>query len=61
MAVRLLLEAHDVWFCRTSRPFGATQVASSGGEAHLLPPSPVVFGALRTALGEHLARPGQNF
>jgi CRISPR-associated protein Cmr3 len=61
MAMRILLEAHDVWFCRTSRPFGATQVASSGGEAHLLPPPPVVFGAVRTALGERHAAPGQNF
>jgi CRISPR-associated protein Cmr3 len=51
---RLFLEAQDVWFFRTSRPFGATQAASSDGEQHLLPPGGVVLGAVRTALGDRL-------
>lgn len=51
MKTRLFLEAQDVWFFRTSRPFGATQAASSDGEPHLLPPAGVVFGAIRTGLG----------
>lgn len=51
MGTRLLLEAHDVWFFRTSRPFGGTQATASEGEPFVLPPPGVVFGAVRTALG----------
>lgn len=52
MAVEIILEAHDVWFFRTSRPFGAAQSTASDGEAELLPLPGVVFGALRTCIGE---------
>lgn len=50
MAAWLLIEAHDVWFFRTSRPFGSDQ-ATALGEAQVLPPPGVVLGGLRTALG----------
>jgi hypothetical protein len=52
MAVEIILETHDVWFFRTSRPFGAAQSTASDGEAELLPLPGVVFGALRTCIGE---------
>src|SRR5262249_44689951 len=45
MKTRLFLEGHDVWFFRTSRPFGATQAASSGGAPPLSPPAGVAPGA----------------
>jgi CRISPR-associated protein Cmr3 len=43
-----------VWFYRTNRPFGAVQAASSDGTPYLLPPAGVMFGAIRTKLGEGL-------
>ncbi|QDT15047.1 type III-B CRISPR module-associated Cmr3 family protein [Alienimonas californiensis] len=56
---RLTLEPQDVWFFRTSRPFGAAQAASSAGEADLLPSPEVVFGLVRGALGN--ARDGWDW
>lgn len=50
--LRLTIHPHDVSFFRTSRPFGGLQAAASDGEAELLPEPQVVFGAIRTAVGE---------
>lgn len=51
MTLRMTFEAHDVWFFRTSRPFGSADAGSSDGEPYLIPPPGVLYGAIRTALG----------
>ena len=48
------LKAHDVWFFRNSKPFGSGAATSALAETTKLPMPSVVFGAVRTALGETL-------